>query len=77
MPVVRIGSQGAEYHTLDTGSVEFTPRLTGQLFLFVNDAIGPGPRLKAFYENNRGTAGVTVTKPDGRDSSLTTSPPQR
>ncbi len=43
------------------GFVEFTPTFTGQLFLFVNDAVLPGPWLKALYENNHGTAAVTVS----------------
>ena len=60
VPMVRIGSHGAEYHTLDQGFAEFTPRRAGQLFLFVNDAIGVGPWLKKFYENNRGSADVTI-----------------
>ena len=42
------------------GFVEFTPVLTGQMFLFVNDAILPGPWLKTLYNNNHGTATVTV-----------------
>ena len=60
VPMVRIGAHGAEYHTLDQGSVQFAPRRSGQLFLFVNDAIGVGPWLKTFYDNNRGTAKVTI-----------------
>jgi hypothetical protein len=68
VPMVRIGSRGAEYHPLNTGSVEFTPRVTGQLFLFVNDAIGIGPWLKAFYGNNHGTAAVTVKKLEAVDT---------
>ncbi len=42
------------------GFAEFTPARTGQLFLFVNDAVLPGPWVKQLYENNSGTATVTV-----------------
>jgi uncharacterized protein (DUF2235 family) len=43
------------------GFAEFTPSFTGQMFLFVNDAVLPGPWLKDYYENNHGTATVTVS----------------
>jgi len=43
------------------GFVEFTPSFTGQMFLFVNDALLPGPWLKTLYANNNGTAQVTVS----------------
>jgi uncharacterized protein (DUF2235 family) len=43
------------------GFAEFAPARTGQMFLFVNDAILPGPWLKTFYDNNQGTATVTVS----------------
>jgi uncharacterized protein (DUF2235 family) len=42
------------------GFVEFTPTFTGQMFLFVNDAVLPGPWVGKLYENNQGTATVTV-----------------
>jgi uncharacterized protein (DUF2235 family) len=42
------------------GFVEFTPAFTGQMFLFVNDAVLPGPWVKTLYKNNHGTATVTV-----------------
>jgi uncharacterized protein (DUF2235 family) len=44
------------------GFVEFTPTFTGQMFLFVNDAVLPGPWVKRLYENNHGTATVTVSE---------------
>jgi uncharacterized protein (DUF2235 family) len=63
VPMARVGSKGAEYHTLDSGTAEFTPRRSGQLFLFVNDAIGVWPFWRFFYNNNvGGPAVVTVTK---------------
>jgi uncharacterized protein (DUF2235 family) len=69
VPMVRVGSHGAEYHTMEKGFVEFAPRRSGQLFLFVNDAIGIGPWLKTFYENNLGTATVTVRAVSARKPS--------
>jgi uncharacterized protein (DUF2235 family) len=42
------------------GFAEFAPARSGQLFLFVNDAILPGPWLKTLYNNNHGTATVTI-----------------
>lgn len=63
VPVVRIGSRTAEYHLLGQGAIEVTPRQTGQLFLFVNDAIGLPPFTRYFYDNNSGEpATVTVTQ---------------
>jgi uncharacterized protein (DUF2235 family) len=43
------------------GFAEFTPAFTGPMFLFVNDAVLPGPWVKTLYENNHGTATVTVS----------------
>lgn len=63
VPMARIGEHWAEYHALDAGSVEIVPRRTGQLFLFVNDAVGLPPWREFFYENNRGgPATVTVVR---------------
>ena len=63
VPVARIGSKGAEYHPLSSETGEFTAGRSGQLFLFVNDAIGPWPDWRYFYRNNRGgPARVTLTK---------------
>lgn len=40
---------------------EFTPETSGELFLFVNDAVLAVPRhADYFYKNNRGTASVTI-----------------
>lgn len=61
VPVARIGATGpVEYDPLRDDPTVFTPRLDGQLFLFVNDAIAiPYGRL---YGNNKGTARVSVTE---------------
>lgn len=61
-PVARIGASSAEYHLLDQPSIEIMPRTSGQLFLFVNDAVGPPWNRTYFYDNNRGEAArVTIT----------------
>lgn len=60
VPVVRIGANSAEYHVLNDAPVEVTPRRTGQLFLFVNDAVGVPSFTEKFYANNSG-GGATVT----------------
>ena len=61
-PIARIGSHSAEYHVLDQPAIEVVPRTSGQLFLFVNDAVGPPWDRSYFYRNNRGEpARVTVT----------------
>ena len=52
VPVARIGVWTPEYHTLTQEVTEVTPRQTGQLFLFVNDAVGPPGLRSFFYENN-------------------------
>ena len=56
----RRSASGAAPKRQVRGFVEFTPALSGQMFLFVNDAILPGPWLKTLYNNNHGTANVTV-----------------
>jgi hypothetical protein len=46
------------------GFAEFTPASTGQMFLFVNDAVAPWPWTTYFYDNNCGTATVRVRAVD-------------
>jgi hypothetical protein len=44
---------------------QFTAPETGELFLYVNDAIGAipfGPTITCFYDNNRGSAKVTLQR---------------
>jgi uncharacterized protein (DUF2235 family) len=63
VPMARIGDTLGEYHDLSPGVVSITPRMSGQLFLFVNDAIGVGPYESWFYRNNNGRpAAVKVRK---------------
>ncbi len=61
VPMVRIGAYSAEYHPLDKEFAEFTPRHSGQLFLFVNDAIVVWPWFGKLYENNHGAAEIEVS----------------
>lgn len=68
VPTARIGASGiAEHQLLDKGTVEFTPRRDGELFLFVNDAVGIWPFTWTLYENNDKDDGdrratVTITE---------------
>ncbi|MGB4911230.1 MAG: DUF2235 domain-containing protein [Candidatus Dechloromonas phosphoritropha] len=74
MPMARIGSSGADlYPLVPDPSVPVDPGLTvlearivarssGELFLYVNDAVGPPGQYDFFYSNNQGTAQVTVTQ---------------
>ena len=57
------------------GFAEFTPVRTGQMFLFVNDAVLPGPWVKRQYQsNNYGQADVTVFAVDPDPAAATTKP---
>ena len=67
VPLARIGATGTDQYPLTEGSTEFTARGTGQLFLFVNDAIlpiGPGGWgwTRAYYSNNAGTVTLTLSR---------------
>lgn len=72
MPIARIGAFGADDYPLYPNdwsrpgpwrgkmTAEITAKRTGELFLFVNDAILPLNLGQPFYANNEGTATVTV-----------------
>jgi hypothetical protein len=68
VPVARIGKRGLDNYSLEQEVNEVTAQTTGELFLFVNDAIAPVSLVPfclgwgAYYANNEGTAEVTVTK---------------
>jgi hypothetical protein len=68
VPMARVGPDPFEQYALSDTVNTFTPRTSGRLFLFVNDAIlpasltPPGLGWAAYYRNNLGTAKVTVTK---------------
>jgi len=72
-PIARIGSQGNDEYVLTPVDPTLHPvsahglvsqiraRTSGELFLFVNDAVMEVPGLRTiFYRNNAGTARVTV-----------------
>jgi hypothetical protein len=72
-PIARIGRLGNDEYPLDASEVlnpdesgttlisEITARSSGELFLFLNDAVWPAPRaLQAFYDSNEGSAVVTI-----------------
>lgn len=70
-PILRIGTEGSDEYPLigdlkEDGralEAEFTARRSGPIFLFVNDAILPGPSSwQRFYANNIGGATVEVEK---------------
>lgn len=74
--MARIGSEGSDEYPLSPadGSLpdaqatrlvaDLTARRSGELFLFVNDAVLPVPRSwQWFYNPNAGTAMVTVQLP--------------
>jgi uncharacterized protein (DUF2235 family) len=76
-PIARIGGVGADEYPLDPDTrvavaeheapdtlvVEIKARRTGELFLYVNDAIIGLPRVaNLFYRNNPGEARVEVTR---------------
>jgi hypothetical protein len=68
VPIARIGGRGADQYPLETAATELTARTSGELLLFVNDAILPigvrPPSLgwSSYYKNNEGQATVVVTK---------------
>lgn len=63
VPIARIGALGRDEHALADGPVTITPAQTGELFLFVNDAVLFHPAVvKRFYCNNEGSFAVKVSK---------------
>lgn len=67
-PVDRAEQEGAEQQQrFDQAVADFSPKHTGELFLFVNDAIAPWG-WDVFYQNNEGgPATVTVRKLAGTE----------
>ena len=67
-PVARIGERGFDQYPMTGIENAFTARKTGELFLFVNDAIAPigfspfAAGWQSSYANNAGTATVTISK---------------
>ena len=72
-PIARIGAAGQDEYPLRPGDIlvenrdtklvtEITARRTGELFVFVNDAVlGLRKSAQHFYKNNHGSATVTVS----------------
>lgn len=73
LPIARIGHKGSDDYPLESVNytlsgqrpdqfiAEIVPRHSGELFLFVNDAVLPVPNSwQYFYSNNDGIAAVTV-----------------
>jgi hypothetical protein len=64
-PVARIGSYQKEEHLLGPHSTIVEARRTGELFLYVNDAVLGLPEVwDLFYRNNEGYTRVTIEKID-------------
>jgi hypothetical protein len=70
--VARVGSVGSDERVLAPDddpksnmlNVQITPRRSGELFLYVNDAIWGWPSLyRCFYDGNSGQATVVVQRP--------------
>jgi uncharacterized protein (DUF2235 family) len=68
--IARVGEKGTDEYFLDPDAnssvvqqldVPFYPHRSGELYLYVNDAVLP-IFMDAFYRNNKGTATVTVTQ---------------
>jgi len=65
VPIARIGSIGMDEYALGPRGTMLTARTDGELFLYVNDAALINPRLITFfYDNNKGSATVTIRKVD-------------
>jgi hypothetical protein len=73
-PVARIGRTGSDEYVLKpvatvadangaTLVADITARRSGELFVFVNDAVLPVPnRWQVFYKNNTGTATIRIER---------------
>jgi hypothetical protein len=68
VPIARIGEQGLSQYGIEKDDTTITAGISGELFLFVNDAILPINVMPlafggdAYYANNNGSAEVTVTR---------------
>ncbi|MDT7837931.1 DUF2235 domain-containing protein [Aquabacterium sp. OR-4] len=71
-PIARIAGEGSDVYALQPDPPQARPdlnrvlrsridaRTSGELFLYVNDAVGPPGNPGLFYDNNRGLARYTV-----------------
>jgi len=83
-PMARIGERGTDVYALkpdpsvpfkwplDELSTKLVARSSGELFLYVNDAVGPPGWTRFFYDNNGGTLQVVVSRI--RPESMTPAP---
>jgi len=68
VPIGRIGESGVDQYALTQTRNEFTARKSGELRLFVNDAVAPlklaplGFGWRTHYADNAPTVGATVTR---------------
>ncbi len=75
-PIARIGTYGKDQYSISEQALR--ARTSGELFLFVNDAVVGVPGWWArFYENNRGRAAMTVQKVPTARERLTAQPAPR
>jgi hypothetical protein len=68
VPIARIGEKGLSQYAIETDDTTITAGISGELYLFVNDAILPlnvwpwAFGWDTYYKNNDGSADVTVTR---------------
>ena len=63
VPIARIGQSSIGDIPLDQSVNKISPRQTGRLFVFINDAVIGVPKLwDAFYRFNRGVGKIAVTR---------------
>ncbi len=60
--IARIGETGDEEYALKSGPNSITPTKTGQLYLFVNEAVIGLPDYDRFYRHNKGTVTIEMQR---------------
>ena len=60
--IARIGETGDEEYALKSGPNSITPTKTGQLYLFVNEAVVGLPDYDRFYRDNKGTVTIEIQR---------------
>ncbi len=66
--IARVNNHGDEEYVLTTGTNEITPARDGPLYLYVNEAVIGLPGSGRYYEDNKGTATIKITRVGERDS---------
>ena len=72
-PVARYGAIGSQFDFLEPDpdpnfkkiSEYVTPKVPGELFFYVNDAVTPVPHWQPFYGDNNGCISFFVKQPTG------------